>query len=204
MMKRNSDDLMKLKVCLVGDAAVGKTSLIRKFVYDEYSDEYITTIGTKITKREMVVPNPDGDGNIAIDMAIWDIMGQHGFRALLQEAYFFGVDGIIAVCDLTRPRTLEGVKDWLGRTFEIAGDVPIITVGNKNDLGDEKTVSEEDLERVAEQYHAEYSLSSAKTGENVERIFDGLVNEILRRIMEKRYSEDVSATAQDVAEKQAS
>jgi small GTP-binding protein len=198
-MKRDYDDLLKLKVCLVGDSAVGKTSLIRKFVYDEFSDKYITTLGTKITKREMVIPNPNGDGDIAVDMAIWDIMGQHGFRALLQEAYFFGVDGIIAVCDLTRPRTLEGVEDWLQRTQDVAGEVPIVTVGNKNDLGDEKTVSEEDLKRAAEKYDAEYSTSSAMTGENVERIFEGLTKEILRRIMERKNSEDVSATTEDVA-----
>jgi small GTP-binding protein len=198
-MKRDYDDLLKLKVCLVGDSAVGKTSLIRKFVYDEFSDKYITTLGTKITKREMVIPNPNGDGDIAVDMAIWDIMGQHGFRALLQEAYFFGVDGIIAVCDLTRPRTLEGVEDWLERTHEVAGEVPIVTVGNKNDLEKEKEVSEEELGRVAEKYHAEYSTSSARTGENVERIFEELTNEILRRIIERRDSDDVSATTEDAA-----
>ena len=198
-MKRDYNDLLKLKVCLVGDSAVGKTSLIRKFVYDEFSDKYITTLGTKITKREMVIPNPMGDGDIAVDMAIWDIMGQHGFRALLQEAYFFGVDGIIAVCDLTRPRTLEGVEDWLERTHEVAGEVPIVTVGNKNDLGDEKVVSEEELRRVAEKNHAEYSTSSALTGENVERIFEDLTNEIMRRIMERKLSEDVAATTEDTA-----
>jgi small GTP-binding protein len=198
-MKSDYDDLLKLKVCLVGDSAVGKTSLIRKFVYDEFDDKYITTLGTKITKREMVFPNPNGDGDIAVDMAIWDIMGQHGFRALLQEAYFFGVDGIIAVCDLTRPLTLEGVEDWLERTHEVAGDVPIVTVGNKNDLGDEKVISEEELKRVAEKYHAEYSTSSAMTGENVEKIFEGLTNEIFRRIMERKDSEDVSATTEDAA-----
>ncbi|MEE9223919.1 MAG: GTP-binding protein, partial [Thermoplasmata archaeon] len=74
-MRIDYDDLLKLKVCLVGDSAVGKTSLIRKFVYHEFSDKYITTLGTKITKREMVIPNPMGDGDIAVDMAIWDIMG---------------------------------------------------------------------------------------------------------------------------------
>jgi small GTP-binding protein len=198
-MKRTYDDLLKLKVCLVGDSAVGKTSLIRKFVYDEFDDKYITTLGTKITKREMVISNPEGEGDIAVDMAIWDIMGQHGFRALLQEAYFFGVDGIIAVCDLTRPRTLQGVGDWLERTHEVAGEVPIVTVGNKNDLGDEKVVSEDELRRVAEKHHAECSTSSALTGENVERIFEDLLNEIMRRIIERKNSEDVSATAEESA-----
>ncbi|MEE9115585.1 MAG: hypothetical protein V3U09_01665, partial [Thermoplasmata archaeon] len=100
---------------------------------------------------------------------------------------------------LTRPRTLEGVEDWLERTHEVAGEVPIVTVGNKNDLGDEKVVSEEELKRVAEKYHAEYATSSAMTGENVEQIFKELTDEIFKRIMERKYSEDVSATTEDAA-----
>lgn len=203
-MKKNYDDVLKLKVCLVGDSAVGKTSMIRKFVFDEFSDKYLTTIGTKITKRELVVPNPLGDGEIDVDIAIWDIMGQHGFRALLQEAYFFGVDGIIAVCDLTRAETLEGLKDWLERTREIAGNVPVITVGNKSDLKDRRAIGDEDMSKVAEEYSTEYSVSSAKTGENVEKIFEGLTKEIMRRIEEKRYSENVSASSASSASKQAS
>lgn len=198
-MARNYDDVLKLKVCLVGDSAVGKTSMIRKYVYDEFSDKYLTTLGTKITKKEMVVPNPNGDGQIAVDMAVWDIMGQHGFRALLQEAYFFGVDGIIAVCDLTRAETLEGLKDWLERTRETAGDVPIVVVGNKSDLGNERTIAEEDLANVTEKYDGEYSYTSAKTGENIEKLFEDLTREILRRIEERRYSENIEAPSESPA-----
>jgi small GTP-binding protein len=190
-MARNYDDVLKLKVCLVGDSAVGKTSMIRKYVYDEFSDKYLTTLGTKITKKEMVVPNPNGNGEIAVDMAVWDIMGQHGFRALLQEAYFFGVDGIIAVCDITRKETLEGLKDWLERTRETAGNVPVITVGNKCDLENERTVSDEDLAKAAHKYDAEYTYTSAKTGENIEKLFIGLTREIMRRIEERKYTETI-------------
>ncbi|MEE9223444.1 MAG: hypothetical protein V3U51_01700, partial [Thermoplasmata archaeon] len=73
-----------------------------------------------------------------------------------------------------------------------------------NDLEEEKEVSEEDLKRVAEKYQGEYAMSSAMTGENVERIFEGLTNEIFRRIMERKYPEDVSVTSRDGASKQVS
>ncbi len=203
-MTRDYDDLLKLKVCLVGDSGVGKTSLIRKFVYDEFSDKYLTTVGTKITKKKLVVPNPKGDGEVAVDMAVWDIMGQHGFRVLLQEAYFFGVDGIIAVCDLTRSETLEGAKDWLDSTREFAGEVPIITVGNKNDLEDQRTVKEDDLKNAAKEYGAEWFTSSAKTGENVEKMFEALTGEILKQIAERAESENLTATPKKEASEQSS
>jgi len=71
---------MKMKVCLVGEAAVGKTSLIRRFVLDDFDDKYIQTLGTKVSKKELTVAIPDGSGNMKVDMTIWDIMGQKGFR----------------------------------------------------------------------------------------------------------------------------
>src|SRR5436190_1477902 len=79
---------MKVKVCLIGEAAVGKTSLIRRFVLDNFDDKYIQTLGTKVSKKELASPSPDGTGELKIDMTIWDIMGQKGFRELLKEAYF--------------------------------------------------------------------------------------------------------------------
>src|SRR5881396_1312474 len=75
---------IKTKVCLVGEAAVGKTSLIRRFVQDEFDDRYITTLGAKVSKREMAFETPDRT-KIHMDMTVWDIMGEKGFRDLLKE-----------------------------------------------------------------------------------------------------------------------
>ena len=93
---------MKMKICLVGEAAVGKTSLIRRFVLDDFDDKYIQTLGTKVSKKELTLPSSVGDSELKVDMTIWDIMGQKGFRELLKEAYFYGAKGIIAVCDVDR------------------------------------------------------------------------------------------------------
>src|SRR5438552_18183643 len=87
---------IKTKVCLVGEAAVGKTSLIRRFVQDDFDDRYITTLGAKVSKREIVFDMPDRK-QIQMDITIWDIMGEKGFRELLKEAYFYGANGILAV-----------------------------------------------------------------------------------------------------------
>ncbi|TLZ94344.1 MAG: hypothetical protein E6K04_01825, partial [Methanobacteriota archaeon] len=79
---------VKAKVCLVGDVAVGKTSLIRRFVQDEFDDRYIATVGTKVTKKTVDVTWKGAPA--MLDMMVWDIMGEKGFRALLRDAYFEG------------------------------------------------------------------------------------------------------------------
>ncbi|UCE73663.1 MAG: hypothetical protein JSV56_11645, partial [Methanomassiliicoccales archaeon] len=91
----------KLKLCLIGESSVGKTSLIKRFVFDQFDDEYICTIGTKITKKEMKVQLQGNGGPKEVQFLIWDIIGHQSFRQLLQQAYFYGTHGLIAVCDIT-------------------------------------------------------------------------------------------------------
>jgi len=102
---------LKSKICLLGEKAVGKTSLVRRYVLNMFDDHYITTIGTKVSKKEVRVFQPEKDRVVDVDMTIWDIMGEKGFRELLREAYFYGANGILAVCDSTRRRTLDDLDD---------------------------------------------------------------------------------------------
>ncbi|UCE91736.1 MAG: GTP-binding protein [Methanobacteriota archaeon] len=168
----NEDDLMKVKVCFIGDAGVGKTSLIKRFVLDVFDDRYIATIGTKVTKK--IVEVDSGGESVKVMMLIWDIMGQKGFRELLREAYFFGAHGAIAVCDLTNKETLEELRSWIKALTDVAGDVPLVFAGNKADLENESVVKEAELQELAEKYEAEAFMTSAKTGQNVENMFRAL------------------------------
>src|SRR2546428_11228096 len=124
---------MKMKVCLVGEAAVGKTSLIRRYVLDDFDDKYIQTLGTKVSKKELQVPRPKGDDPLKVDMTIWDIMGQKGFRELLKEAYFDGGQGVLAVCDIARKSVVEGQSEDLGGGRSIKGKIPNQFLANKRD-----------------------------------------------------------------------
>lgn len=172
------DDLMKVKVCFIGDAGVGKTSLIKRFVLDVFDDRYIATIGTKVTKK---IVDVDG-GQPKVMMLVWDIMGQKGFRELLREAYFFGAHGAIAVCDLTNKESLEELRYWIKALTDVAGDVPIVFAGNKADLENERVVKEQDLHELAGKYKAKAFLTSAKTGKDVEAIFKQLASEMAQRM----------------------
>src|SRR5947208_15685138 len=123
---------IKTKVCLVGEAAVGKTSLIRRFVQDDFDDRYITTLGAKVSKREIVFDMPDRK-QIQMDITIWDIMGEKGFRDLLKEAFFHGAKGVLAVADLTRRRTLKDLGAGDQRVVKDVRDITDVDAINKID-----------------------------------------------------------------------
>src|SRR3972149_141545 len=178
---------MKMKVCLVGEAAVGKTSLIRRFVLDDFDDKYIQTPGTKVSKKEITAASPDGSGELKIDMTIWDIMGQKGFRELLKEAYFYGAKGILAVCDVTRRKTLDDLDDWIEGVYSVTGKIPIEFLANKLDMEGEKQIGEEEMVQAARAYDSSFHCTSAKSGVNVELAFQSLAE----RIAKERYTRKV-------------
>src|SRR6058998_219898 len=172
---------MKVKACLVGEGAVGKTALIRRFIHDQFDDRYISTLGAKVSKKEISVPQPKGGGDIAIDMTIWDIMGEKGFRELLKEAYFHGAQGILAVCDITRKDTLHELNDWIAAVNRVTGNIPVQFLANKADLRDQAKVTESDVRDIAGTHKSPYLFTSAKTGENVEAGFVKLAEMIASR-----------------------
>src|SRR5207253_7259189 len=91
-------DSMKSKIVILGDGGVGKTSLIRRFVVDQYSDAYITTIGTKVSKRSLNVGHPAAE--VEMSMQIWDVLGQKGYSGV-QETAMKGAQGVLMVYDAT-------------------------------------------------------------------------------------------------------
>src|SRR3989337_1605642 len=137
---------VKAKVCLVGDVAVGKTSLIKRFVQDAFDDRYVATVGTKVTKKTVEVAWKGAPATL--DMMVWDIMGEKGFRSLLRDAYFEGAPGVLAVCDVTRKDTFYDLNSWVTMVRKQIGSVPIVFLGNKSDLAERIVVTEEELARL--------------------------------------------------------
>ena len=159
---------VKKKVCLIGDPAVGKTSLIRKYVTDIFDDKYIGTLGTKVTKKRVIIEKPDI--NYDLTLAIWDILGQKEFQRIQNMAYR-GAKGVFLVCDLTRKDTLDGLREWREAITQVAEDIPSIILANKCDL-DTKEFGENEIKSIASQMNnAPYLITSAKTGDNVNQAF---------------------------------
>ena len=165
-------ELHKSKVLLLGDGAVGKTSLIKRFVVDQFGDDYITTIGTKVTKKELTIT--DGGTTHLVALTIWDVLGQQGYSAV-QTSAFQGARGVLLIYDVTRSETRESLERyWIPRVREVIGSVASIVAGNKVDLADDRAAAQEDLEHLAGKYAMPHFLTSAKTGEKVEEAFTKL------------------------------
>lgn len=170
---------------LLGDAAVGKTSLIRRFVVDKYDDKYITTIGKKVSKKDVTV-RPEGKEGADVTLMIWDIIGQKGYRQI-QSLSFMHAHAALLVADVTRADTLESLKSyWIPLILKVTGPVPTIILGNKSDLKTEAQFSVKDLEKLAgscEGFGAKLPsyLTSAKTGVNVEEAFGDIADRILEQ-----------------------
>jgi len=171
---------MKAKICLVGEAAVGKTSLIRRLVMDYFDDRYDQTLGTKVYKKEFDTSLPEMNVELAVHMMIWDIMGQSGFRDLLKEAYFQRAKGAVAVCDVTRRSSLESLHEWVRSVHGVAGEIPLVFVANKVDLKASGEFGKAEMMEASRTYNSPCFLSSAKTGENVEAVFQTMANNIAR------------------------
>ena len=158
-------DMMK-KMVVIGEAGVGKTSLIRRFVVDKFDDKYIVTIGTKTSKKILTLK--DGGVNVNLKLIIWDILGQRSFPKLKESAYK-GSNGAFVVLDLTRRETLDSFETWLSQLYKVAGEIPVIVLANKNDLTAE--YGKEEIENIVEDYGFPFYLTSAKTGKNVNEAF---------------------------------
>jgi small GTP-binding protein len=156
------------KVCMLGDSGVGKTSLVKRFVYEMFDDEYLHTIGTKVTKKILAYP----ETSIKLTLVIWDIMGQRYQRVL--DNYFKGAKGALIVCDMTRLETLDSVPQWITMFFQSVGPVPVTIVANKNDMSGKLQFGADQLEFVAKKFNARTVMTSAKLGIGVEQTFRDL------------------------------
>ena len=170
---------IKAKISLVGETAVGKTSLVKRFVLDTFDDRYVATVGTKVTKK--TVPVVWRGAPARMDLMVWDIMGEKGFRALLKEAYFEGCQGVLAVCDVTRKDTLYDLNNWIQLTKKQVGNVPMVFLGNKADLRDRAEVTPEELARLGGIHSSPFYMTSAKTGDGVEDAFRAVASAIAER-----------------------
>ena len=179
---------LRKKIVLLGDSAVGKTSLIRRYVFDRFEDSYISTIGTKVTLKELRIQTEKKD--VDLTFMIWDLIGREGYHSLHARS-FEGVQGAILVADLTRKETLASLERyWIPSLFKVVDSVPLIFACNKSDLYEEFEFDYEDLAEVASRYNVGYDdrlpqwlgtsfSTSAKEGSKVEEVFESLGHLVL-------------------------
>lgn len=160
---RSYDMIMKL--LLVGDSGVGKSCLLLRFVEDKFNPSFITTIGIDFKIRTI-----ESKGK-KIKLQVWDTAGQERFRTIT-TAYYRGAMGIVLIYDVTDVRTFENVENWFQTVTQHANDdAQIFLVGNKLDDEENRQVSREQGQQLAQKLNIPFLEASAKTNDNVESIF---------------------------------
>lgn len=165
------------KVLLLGDAGVGKTSLMWRFSEDVFNKTYISTIGIDFKLRTIEVQGK------RVRLQVWDTAGQERFHAI-SVSYYRTAVGIMLVYDITRRRSFENIAKWLRNIDEHAKeDVIKLLIGNKCDLHGPRTVKREEGEKLAEEYDMSFFETSAKENESIEEAFECIAKEVMEKFL---------------------
>lgn len=168
------------KIVIFGDGGVGKTSLIHRYLTGAFSDKIKVTIGVDFRIKKVSVNEK------AIKLQIWDFAGEKRFRQLLPN-YVRGSSAGLFMYDTTRYMSLENVEEWLDviRQASTKGDIwfPILMIGGKSDLKDQKSVDLDEAKRFASEHSmVDVIECSAKTGDNVEFVFESVARLIMHNV----------------------
>ena len=160
--------MISKKVILTGSFGVGKTSLFNRFIYQQFSDKYMTTIGVKVNKKDITVDDE------VVSMLLWDIAGEIS-QDKVPASYFLGASGIIYIVDLSRPTTFDNMIADIQYLSHLLPESSLMIIANKVDL-----VTEEQLKNIKQNIIHKWDFTtSAKTGENVEDMFYGLAKKLI-------------------------
>jgi len=188
-IKRKLDKLQKVniksgeyafKLILGGDGAVGKTSMVHRYVENEFATDYKSTIGTSIMKKQCTFNELES----IVRFIIWDLAGQAQFKRV-RQSYLANAEAGILVYDVTNRSSFENIdKNWYREIKKASPDIVLILVGNKIDLEAKRVVSRDEGEALAQKLTVTYIETSAKTGENIDDAFKMLALQIIKKFIE--------------------
>ena len=163
------------KILVAGDGAVGKTTLLRKYVDGTFDESSIATVGVDFFIKQVVYENIG-----SCTLQIWDLGGQERFRHLL-ESFVMGAKGALLLFDLTRMPKIDNILNWVNMVRMHDFDLPIILVGTKLDLEEFIAVDDESANSIKEAFNMiDYVKTSSKTGVNIELVFDLMAQELMK------------------------
>ncbi len=175
----------KFRVVLLGDACVGKTSLLRRFTENAFEEEYKQTIGTTFATKDLEIADDSGETR-KVRLVIWDMGGQATYRELRRQ-FMKGASGAIIVYDVTRPDTYMAMNNWFESFREACPNADVIICANKVDLESRMVPVEPGL-MLRDWFQSEYYETSAKTGSRVTDVFDRLGKLVLQKSLSERDS----------------
>ncbi|NVM04649.1 MAG: GTP-binding protein [Candidatus Helarchaeota archaeon] len=167
---------LSFKLCIVGERAVGKTSLIIRYIENKFQENYIPTLGVDFLTKKIVVGK---ESKIPVNLIIWDIGGDDIWKDRL-HLYLRGADGVLIIYDITRPQTFNQIDFWINKIAINAGEIPYMVIGNKNDLKDlRKVTTDQAISKLKKRGNIELLETSAKTGKTVNEMFQKIAEKII-------------------------
>ncbi len=170
-------DGFKFRVVLLGEATVGKTSLLRRYTENVFDEEYKQTLGTTFATKDIDVK--DNEGSVrSVRLSVWDMGGQSTYRELRRQ-YMKGSSAAIIVYDVTKPESFMAMANWFESFREVCPNAPAFICANKIDLADKRMVPEEPGTMLRDWFQSEYYETSAKDGTKVTDVFQRCAEAVL-------------------------
>ena len=163
------------KILIIGDSYVGKTNILKRFLHNQFDINTKETVGVEFGSKNYNMGEKD-----IVKAQIWDTAGQERYRAIT-KAYYKGAKGALLVYDISRKSSFDNIDNWL-IDLRTNGDkdIIIVLIGNKSDLIDKREVSKEEAEIKAEQFNIAFLETSAKSGENIDKAFTEIIEQIYK------------------------
>ena len=186
---------MMFKVVLVGDSFVGKTNIMSKYLKNEFHEDSKATVGVEFGSKQFKI-----EGH-TIKAQIWDTAGQERYKAIT-SAYYKGAKGAFVVYDITRKGSFESIEKWVNDLTSTADKkLTIVVIGNKCDLEDQRQITKEQGEEKANKLEVAFLETSAFSGENLDKAFEMMMNEIFKKCHDEMMAEgdvDIIEGGQDI------
>ena len=177
-MSKSNNNMFEVRLVTLGDSKVGKTSLILRYVDDEFNLNYLSTMGFDLKIKKIKLSN-----NKEVKVKIFDTAGQERFKSIASN-YLKKAEGIILVYDITDRISFENIDNWVDDiNKEGKNSKPIILIGNKSDKEDERAIKKDEGEKLAKNCCGgiKFYETSCQTGENVEKAINDLVNDVYNK-----------------------
>ena len=174
---------IKINIMLLGDSSVGKSSILKRYSKNQFSPNFISSIGVDFETKILKINNQN------INVSIWDTAGQERYK-VLSKNYYNQSDGFVIVYDITKKETFFNVKKWIEEINDSCSEYnKTVIVGNKSDLEEDRQIKKEDGKKLAQDHNLNFFEISALKGHNIDKAFDCLIKIILKDIKSKESNE---------------
>ena len=173
---------INVKCIVIGDTSTGKTSIVRRYIDNQFETNYCTTIGVDFKQKSLLV------GTNLVKLQLWDTAGQEKFR-VMAKSYYKGSQACLIIYDVTRKDSYSNVKSWCDQYIDsVTEEKPcVIIVGNKSDLKDQRAITTEEGKALAEKLSCKFCECSAKEGgDSFNQMFDSLFEDCINKAIEQK------------------